>query len=206
MGQLYTIYGVCSSGVEVPLLYAISTKKAEQASVVPPAPRIVLDYECVSGGYGAGLRLPSCAGLERQRDRFGVRPFCAQKSNEVAGLTWYEGMFADLWDKHGIKELRTANLAEGCHSQLNTLVDTDHLPLRELIEVLRNLDSETESARTTLEQYPAHVIYIRPKDRERREKTASEMRFTEQYNGGISRHRIEECCRTKSRHVSDKTI
>ncbi|RCN33095.1 hypothetical protein ANCCAN_21079 [Ancylostoma caninum] len=56
--QLYTIHGVCSNGVEVPLLYAISSKKTEQVytiifghmrdelgAAVPPRLRVVLDYE-----------------------------------------------------------------------------------------------------------------------------------------------------------------
>ncbi|EYC18564.1 hypothetical protein Y032_0027g1588 [Ancylostoma ceylanicum] len=30
-GQLYTVHGICRNGVEVPLLYAISSKKTEQA-------------------------------------------------------------------------------------------------------------------------------------------------------------------------------
>ncbi|EYC12476.1 hypothetical protein Y032_0047g1501 [Ancylostoma ceylanicum] len=29
-GQLYTVHGVCNNDVEVPLLYAISSKKTEQ--------------------------------------------------------------------------------------------------------------------------------------------------------------------------------
>ncbi|KIH64615.1 hypothetical protein ANCDUO_05071 [Ancylostoma duodenale] len=86
--------------------------------------------------------------------------------------TWNIGMFSGLWDKFGIEELRTTNLAESYHSQLNTLIEGDHPTLTKLILVLRDLDREAQSAPITLEQDPSHTKHIRRKDRERREQVA----------------------------------
>ncbi|CAJ0599556.1 unnamed protein product [Cylicocyclus nassatus] len=245
-GQLYTAHGVCSNGVEVPLLYAVSARKTEEiyeaifghlraeleASVMPPALRIVLDYErsaiLAAGRVFPQARVQGCAFhlaqvWNRRRDKVGMTPFLEgpQKSVEVAdwwdtikGLVflprrlhrevraldappvpvqhpaftpcrlflsylrenWYEGMFSDMWDKYGLEELRTTNLAEAYHSQLNTLFDADHPQLGKLIEVLRDLNSEAFAALTALEQNPTHAKYLRRRDRERRERIATEMR------------------------------
>ncbi|EYC28699.1 hypothetical protein Y032_0007g3367 [Ancylostoma ceylanicum] len=276
-GQLYTVHGVCRNGVEVPLLYAISSKKTEQvyttifrhirdefnASVFPANLRVVLDFEKASinavkrvfpDATVQGCAFHLAQAWNRRRDRVGLPPFIngARKSFEVEAWwetikgvvflprrlhrevralrtppvaaehpayrpcaeflkyleeTWYTGMFADLWNKFDVEELRTTNLAEAYHNQLNTLMDGDHPTLTRLIEVLRDLESEAESALIRLQQVPSHTKYIRTKDRERRENIAHEMRtFSARYPQGVTRSEIEQFCRTMSRYVSNKTI
>ncbi|EYC31937.1 hypothetical protein Y032_0003g1316 [Ancylostoma ceylanicum] len=245
-GQLYTVHGVCRNGVEVPLLYAISSKEREQvyttifrhikdefnASVFPANLRVVLDFEKAS--INAVKRVfpddtvQGCAShlaqaWNRRRDRVSLPPFIngARKSfevevrwetiegvvflprrlhSEVRALrtpsvaaehpayrpcteflnyleeTWYTGMFADLWNKFEGEELMTTNLAEAYHNQLNTLIDGDHPTLSRLTEVLRDLESEAESALIRLQQVPSHTKYFRTEDRERRGNIAHEMR------------------------------
>ncbi|EYC30583.1 hypothetical protein Y032_0005g2734 [Ancylostoma ceylanicum] len=238
-GQLYTVHGVCSNGVEVPLLYAISSKKTEQ----------VFPYATVQG---CAFHLAQA--WNRRRDHVGLPTFLSgmQKSFEVEawwetikGLvflprrlhrevralrrppvpvehaaygpcrrfldyledTWYSGMFSDLWDKFEVHELRTTNLAEAYHNQLNTLMDGDHPTLSRLIEVLRDLDSEAESALITLQQNPSHTKHIRRKDLERRERISEEMRrFSSQYRGGVDNREIDDYCQNMSRFVSNTTI
>ncbi|EYC30586.1 hypothetical protein Y032_0005g2734 [Ancylostoma ceylanicum] len=262
-GQLYTVHGVCSNGVEVPLLYAISSKKTEQVyttifrhireefdnSVIPPTLRVVFPYATVQG---CAFHLAQA--WNRRRDHVGLPTFLSgmQKSFEVEawwetikGLvflprrlhrevralrrppvpvehaaygpcrrfldyledTWYSGMFSDLWDKFEVHELRTTNLAEAYHNQLNTLMDGDHPTLSRLIEVLRDLDSEAESALITLQQNPSHTKHIRRKDLERRERISEEMRrFSSQYRGGVDNREIDDYCQNMSRFVSNTTI
>ncbi|KAL6734181.1 hypothetical protein Aduo_004750 [Ancylostoma duodenale] len=116
-------------------------------------------------------------------------------------------MFADLWNKFEVEELRTTNLAEAYHNQLNTLMDGDHPTLSRLIEVLRDLESEAESALIRLQQVPSHEKYIRTKDRERRETIALEMRrFSADYPHGVTGADIEQYCRTMSHFVSNTTV
>ncbi|RCN33096.1 hypothetical protein ANCCAN_21080 [Ancylostoma caninum] len=118
--------------------------------------------------------------------------------------TWYTGMFSGLWDKFGIEELRTTNLAESYHSQLNTLIEGDHPTLTKLILVLRDLDGEAQSALITLEQEPSHTKHIRRKDRERRERVAHMMTsFNTDYQAGVSRMAVDEYCSYMARFVAE---
>ncbi|KHJ86533.1 hypothetical protein OESDEN_13711 [Oesophagostomum dentatum] len=110
--------------------------------------------------------------------------------------TWYEGMFADLWDKYGIEEVRTTNMAEAFHSQLNTLMNNDHPPLGRLLEVLRDLDSEAESALIAVQQNPSHEKYLRREDRERRQRIAEEMHSVQQKKYPYTARRMGLACIT----------
>ncbi|RCN37739.1 hypothetical protein ANCCAN_16358 [Ancylostoma caninum] len=300
-GKLYTVHGVCSNGVEVPLLYAISSKKTEQVyttifghmrdelgAAVPTRLRIVLDYE--KAAINAVKRVfphatvQGCAfhlalAWNRRRDKLGLRRFIkgvegVPKSLEVErwwdtikGLvflprrlhrevgalvappvprehaaftscedflkylreTWYTGMYSGLWDKFGVEELRTTNLAESYHrysqqqqsttktirensqmlifSQLNTLFEGDHPTLDQLILVLRDLEGEAQSALITLELDPSHSKHLRRKDRERRERIAHEMSsFDNNYHAGVSRLAVEDYCRNMARNVVENTV
>ncbi|EYB88407.1 hypothetical protein Y032_0248g99 [Ancylostoma ceylanicum] len=274
-GQLYTIHGVCSNGVEVPLLYAISSRKTQQVyeiifrhirdelPAIPSNLRIVLDFERASiqavkrvfpTATVQGCAFHLAQAWNRRRDLVGLKGFVhgEDKSLEVVqwwdtikglvflprrlhrevraltappvppehpayrpceeflkylGETWYDGMFADLWDKFGIEELRTTNLAESYHNQLNTLMEGDHPLLSTLIRVLHDLDGEAQSSLITLQQDPTHTKYLRRRDRERRERIAHEMRsFNASYQEGVVRSEIDEYCRTMSRFVTDSTI
>ncbi|RCN35699.1 hypothetical protein ANCCAN_18439 [Ancylostoma caninum] len=186
-GQLYTVHGVCSNGVEVPLLYAISSKKTEQVyttifghmrdelgAAVPIHLRIVLDYE--KAAINAVKRVfphatvQGCAfhlaqAWNRRRDKLVLRRFIkgvegVPKSLEaVVGYhqreTWYTGMYSGLWDKFGVEELRTTNLAESYHSQLNALFEVDHPTLDKLILVLRDFEVSTTTIMPVFRGWPS---------------------------------------------------
>ncbi|CAJ0607815.1 unnamed protein product [Cylicocyclus nassatus] len=119
-------------------------------------------------------------------------------------LDWVLGVerrISKFVNYHGHLDYPTA------YSQLNTLITREHPQLGKLIEVLRNINEETDSALTTLEQRPSQTKHLRNRDRERRERIISHMRrFTDEYNSGISRARIETYCRTMARFVSNRTI
>ncbi|KHJ81090.1 hypothetical protein OESDEN_19226, partial [Oesophagostomum dentatum] len=91
--------------------------------------------------------------------------------------TWYDNeVFSDLWDKYGVEEVRTTNLAEAYHSELNTLMEDDHPSLSKLLSVVHDLDNEADSALIALEQNPDHVKHVRKEHLERRQRIAEEMR------------------------------
>ncbi|EYC20159.1 hypothetical protein Y032_0022g480 [Ancylostoma ceylanicum] len=109
--------------------------------------------------------------------------------------------------KLGVEELRTKNLAEPHHSQLNTLIEGDHPTLTKLILVLRDLDGEAQSALITLEQDPSHSKHLRRKDRERRKRIAHEMSsFNENYQRGVSRMEVDEYCCYMARFVAETSV
>ncbi|KHJ76910.1 hypothetical protein OESDEN_23470 [Oesophagostomum dentatum] len=183
-GQLYTVHGVCNNGVEVPLLYAISSNKTEHVYVdifghikdqfngaEPDGLCIVLDFERASinavkrvfpRATVQGCAFHLAMAWNRRRDKVGLSLYlqgprkCAEVvewwstlkglvflprrlHREVRALrappvppehpaftaceafleylhdNWYDGMFADLWNKYGMEQLRTTNLAEAYH-------------------------------------------------------------------------------------------
>ncbi|KIH63421.1 hypothetical protein ANCDUO_06277 [Ancylostoma duodenale] len=193
------------------------------ASMHPTNLRVVIDFEKVPiNAAERNCAFHLAQAWNRRRDRVRLSPSIngARKSIEVEAVralttvpvarehlacgpcseflkyleeTWYTGIFADLWNKFEVEELKTTNLAEAYHSQLNTLMDGDH-PTLSRLEALRHLDIEAESVfirlqRVTLRdsatppfhkflliQVLSHEKYIRTKDRERRETIAQEMR------------------------------
>ncbi|KAL6743217.1 hypothetical protein Aduo_016289 [Ancylostoma duodenale] len=226
------------------------------ASMHPTNLRVVIDFEKVPiNAAERNCAFHLAQAWNRRRDRVRLSPSIngARKSIEVEAVralttvpvarehlacgpcseflkyleeTWYTGIFADLWNKFEVEELKTTNLAEAYHSQLNTLMDGDHPTLSHL-EALRHLDIEAESVFIRLQKVLSHEKYIRTKDRERRETIAQEMRsylarhpfflrncinenlhckFSGDYPQGVSGADIEQYCRTMSHFVSNTTI
>ncbi|KAL6739133.1 hypothetical protein Aduo_012619 [Ancylostoma duodenale] len=109
--------------------------------------------------------------------------------------------------KFGVEELRTTNLAESYHSQLNTLIEGDHPTLDKLILVLRDLEGEAQSALITFELNSSYSKHLRRKDRERRERIAHEMSsFDNNYHAGVSRLAVGDYCRKMARNVAVNTV
>ncbi|RCN36730.1 hypothetical protein ANCCAN_17397, partial [Ancylostoma caninum] len=79
--------------------------------------------------------------------------------------TWYTGMFADLWNKFEVEELRTTK--EAYHRY-------DYQPQPNCYFSQPNLFSANSTSYSWTD--PSHEKYIRTKDRERRETIAQEMR------------------------------
>lgn len=109
-GQLYTIHGVCNGKVNVPLLYALTSKKTERAYVtiwsmlkdalnaangaVPDRLRIVLDFERAAiktvkrvfpGASVEGCAFHLARAWNRKRDELGLRKYLVgnQRSRRV---------------------------------------------------------------------------------------------------------------------------
>ncbi|KAL6726796.1 hypothetical protein Aduo_008730 [Ancylostoma duodenale] len=122
--------------------------------------------------------------------------------------TWFSGLFADLWCKWELMDLRTTNLAEAYHSKLNTSFSTDHPDVRTLLEKLRTFDLEARCALQLLENNPEHCKRLRKRDLERREKVEESMtRFATLYrNRGATRTDIEKYCINMSKFISGETV
>ncbi|CAJ0606035.1 unnamed protein product [Cylicocyclus nassatus] len=112
-GQLYSVHGVCGNGVEVPLVYAITTKKTTaiykkifeklktllQSFGAREDLRIVLDFEKSSINAAkrtfAGAQLEGCSfhmaqAWNRRKDKLGLRQYLCGPTRERRISRWWE--------------------------------------------------------------------------------------------------------------------
>ncbi|PIO61919.1 hypothetical protein TELCIR_16543 [Teladorsagia circumcincta] len=108
--QLYCVHGVCSQGVEVPLLYCITSKKTEatyvkifemlKTNIMDDAPRrVILDFE--KAAIKAALKTFPRASVEgcsfhiaqacnRKRDALGIRRYIHGLERDERVAEWWE--------------------------------------------------------------------------------------------------------------------
>ncbi|XGW33485.1 hypothetical protein V3C99_017699 [Haemonchus contortus] len=122
--------------------------------------------------------------------------------------TWFDGPYKDIWNKWGLVDLRTTNIAEAYHNRLNVVFGKDHPDMRSLIEKLKYIDFEAMRTLQWISDHPNEEKHLRKRDRDRREKIETSMkRFGEQYQlRGVTRAELEGYCKYMSRYVSGKTI
>ncbi|KHJ91042.1 hypothetical protein OESDEN_09103, partial [Oesophagostomum dentatum] len=112
-GQLYTVHGVCRNGVEVPLLYAVTCKKTEQAyttifghlkrvledTTYPASLRVVLDFE--RSAINAASRVFPTATVQgcafhlaqawnRNKNKMGLTKFLEGPSKNPLVVDWWD--------------------------------------------------------------------------------------------------------------------
>ncbi|KAL6734982.1 hypothetical protein Aduo_005468 [Ancylostoma duodenale] len=120
---------------------------------------------------------------------------------------WLVGTYKDLWAKWEIEELRTTNLAEAFNRKVGVLFESDHPPLKELIDGLKNINTVTNCSLRYMEEHPEEGKRLRARDRRRREKISElmnniEIRFDTQ---GLSAMSVETYCKEMSAYVTEKS-
>ncbi|CAJ0593381.1 unnamed protein product [Cylicocyclus nassatus] len=276
--QLYCVHAVCTGGVEVPILFAITQKrtvkeyriifnhikeqfcKYEGGDILPK--KFILDFERAAIKAATTTfphaKVEGCAfhlaqAWNRRRDKLGLRAYIdgekkdervkkwwhiikgsvfvsCRLRREVRALhtppveeqheaynkcldflnylrqTWLSGAYKDLWSKWGVDELRTTNLAEAFNSKLGVLFDSDHPPLKELIEGLKSINTVANCSLRYHEKHPGEGKRLRARDRERREIICELMMdFEQRFRNGVSTREIEDYCQKMSRFVTEKS-
>ncbi|VDP01217.1 unnamed protein product [Heligmosomoides polygyrus] len=132
-GQLYTIHSVCNGKVNVPLLFALTNKKAEAIYfIIWSTLKGVLDRVAQRNDYTFRV----------------VANFEKASINSLRRDTWLTGPFADLWNKWQVIVLRTTNIAENFHSKLSKATNFRKPTLQKLIEILHGCTAEGSTSGT----------------------------------------------------------
>ncbi|CAJ0602174.1 unnamed protein product [Cylicocyclus nassatus] len=132
---------------------------------------------------------------------------CCTNFLNYLGKTWYKGPLASLWDKSGIYDVRTTNIAEAFHRRLTVLLD-DFPVLSEVIDTFHTLEAECRATLNSLEMHPDHQKEISHEALQRRDEIAAAMRtFEDQYRArGVTREEAETYCKNMARFVTDKAF
>ncbi|VDO51561.1 unnamed protein product [Haemonchus placei] len=183
-GQLYTIHGVMANSVDVPLLFAITTRKNERV------------YERIFGKLKEAI--------EAAGGRNNIRILLDYEKAAINAAK------RDMWCKWDVSILRTTNAAESFNRLLGVLLQVKYPRMSDLLRALQGTVTTARGTLLNIERRRMDPRPLRRRDRIRRRRVEREMaRFKEllsRTRGFPSTRTITTYCRRMARFVTEKVV
>ncbi|RCN45762.1 hypothetical protein ANCCAN_08212 [Ancylostoma caninum] len=226
--QLYCIHGVCSSGVEVPLLYSVTDR------------RTIAIYKKIFGHIKKHLTLPRSRTLRVILDfeeasiraaRMKAAPFTYHKHGTGEEMIWdLSNTFMETKGKKDlfgeVKALRDPPVPEGhgAHAkcvefldylkttwmeglELGTLIKVRHPSLATLLHHSHKINLEAVCALKRIEHAPGEQRTLRRKDQARKDKINEAMqKMQQERERGLSTIEVVQYCRKISTYLTEKSV